>query len=158
VRTWWHILAFIAVVVLLGGCSGMIESIIENVTDQGTVTATIDGSAYRDDVAYMEVQQNSVRIYAAKLSGHDPRRILEIVLCRADIPGTVALGATGNTATWQPGAEDAGDEYRTYGGSGTATVTSFDGNRCIGTFSFVARQAGGAEVTVTDGAFNVKKE
>lgn len=140
---------------MVAGCSGIVESIVEDQLDRGSLSCTIDGSAYRDDVAYMEVHENTVKVYAGKLSGTSDSQVMELVFERASIPGTVQLNAAGSRASWRPQGSNSSRVYRTYDGSGTATVTRFDGNRCQGSFSFVAQDSDGAQVTVTNGSFSV---
>lgn len=146
-------MAVIGIIALFGCSADLIEQFVQDNLDKGTVTFTIDGVPYTDDVAYAEVQPNTLRIYAAKRTGTETGNILQIVVRRSDIPGTVQLTESSNRASWRPQNTEA--VYDSFEGCGSVTVNSFDGNTAIGTFSFRLRTHEGHEVNITNGTFNV---
>lgn len=147
------VVVIMSLVMLLGCSADLIEQFVRDNLDRGSVTAVIDGVSYGDDVAYAEVQPNTLRIYAAQRTGAETGNILQIVLRRPDIPGTVQLSESGNRASWRPQNTEA--VYESFDGCGSVTVTSFDGNTAIGTFSFRLRTFEGQEVNFINGTFNV---
>lgn len=143
----------IGVFALFGCAADLIESIVTDNLDRGTVTAVIDGVPYSDDVAYLQVHTNTIQVYAARRTGTQTGNVLRIVLRPEDVPGTVPLSDAGNRASWRPRNTDA--EYKSFAGCGEVIVSSFDGSTAVGTFSFRLRNDHGQEVNITNGTFNV---
>jgi hypothetical protein len=120
----------------------------------GTMTATIDGSAFEACITTGSNSDGVVAIIGQAYDDIVPTQVQLTLLITE--PGTYALGALDgeHQGRYTDGLE-GDDTYLTFAeGGGTATFNTLDATSASGTFSFVARNDGG-EVTVSDGAFDL---
>jgi hypothetical protein len=151
------LLALLVVALLpLAGCDSNGGGNSNNPNNAGTLTATINGSdSFSANLVQASSQGGVLAIGGIVNTGSGGAVQTQINLTVPNAgTGTFNVGIGGAVAIYFDGdGTDPNDAYASL--NGTIVIDTFDSNGASGTFAFDGRNNAGAEVSVTDGEFDV---
>jgi hypothetical protein len=164
-------LLFLTVTMLLSGCGGD-DNDPQDGDGDGTFTATVAGTTITSNAAEARavLTKNSGALFTLYVQGWDipKKRMINFFIYSTVVhtPGSFSFTSRNNTSAFYiENKESAGETAwisPDYGNTdldlvqGTVTVTELTDTRAKGTFSFTAKEDGGASTrSITSGAFDV---
>lgn len=152
-----RVLASFTALALLAGCGGGGNEDLTGPSSNGTMSATINGTAW----SATTVTQASRAGNVLTIGGSNPSWQLLLTIPNVTAPGTYTVAATGGTMQLvQANAGGAAWTASMLGGTGSLTVTTLSSTRAVGTFTFTGNATAGTPAggtrNVTAGQFDVR--